>query len=195
MTAISQTDGPERTASIAAWLQALYPSVEEAPVLVGGAAVELYTRGAYRTSDLDFVGRVPDPVREALEEAGYRRRGRHWVHEEERIFLEFPAAVFDAPVRTAIVRFGDWSVRTLSPEDVLVDRLASWKFWKSVPDGVNAYLLWRDRGAAMDSSHLESRAAGESVRDVLESLREMAESIPSGAEGIEEAERWAQTIR
>jgi hypothetical protein len=42
MDAISPAEGPERTASIAAWLQALYPSLEEAPVLVGGAAVELY---------------------------------------------------------------------------------------------------------------------------------------------------------
>jgi hypothetical protein len=103
--------------------------------------------------------------------------------------------MFDAPVRTDIVRFGDWSVRTLSPEDVLVDRLAAWKFWKSVPDGVNAYLLWRDRGASMDPDHLESRAAGESLLDAVESLREMAETVPAGEDGIEEAERWARTIR
>lgn len=192
---VAATSGPDRTAAVAAWFQGLFPSIDEAPVLVGGAAVELYTHGAYRTGDLDFVGEVVDDVRAKLEKAGFRRRGRHWVHEESRTFIELPASWFDSPVRVWDIRFGDWNVRALSPEDVLVDRLAAWKFWSVVADGVNAFLVWRDRSEEMDHERLESRAAKEHVADALEALRELSDRAPGGAQGIEEAERWARSVR
>ncbi|MEW6338818.1 MAG: hypothetical protein AB1625_15640 [Acidobacteriota bacterium] len=62
-------EGPTKTAAPAAWVQGLFPH-GAVPVLVGGAAVELYTGGAYVTGDLDFVGRVPAPVARALVAVG-----------------------------------------------------------------------------------------------------------------------------
>lgn len=184
-------EGPSRTAALAAWFQGLYPEKSDKPVLVGGAAVELYTRGAYRTGDLDFVGRVPPSVQQDLRDAGFRRRGRHWVHEEGRLFIELPSPSFDRAVRVDTVRLEDWDVIVLSPEDVLVDRLAAWKFWHATVDGVNAFLLWQDRGSTLDSDYLEERARQEAVVDALDSLREMSDAHPT----IEEVERWARRSR
>lgn len=192
---LDEAPGPDRTAAVAAWFQSLFRSIDEAPILVGGAAVELYTHGAYRTGDLDFVGRVTDDVRTKLEEAGFRRRGRHWVHEESRIFIELPSSRLDASVRVWEIRFGKWKVRALSPEDILVDRLAAWKFWKSVPDGVNAFLLWRDRSDEMEIERLESRASEEHVADALESVRGLADRVSTRSEGFEEVERWARSVQ
>jgi hypothetical protein len=184
-------EGPRRTAALAAWFQGLYPAETDKPVLVGGAALELYTRGAYRTGDLDFIGQVPLPVQRKLREAGFRRRGRHWVHEGGAWFIELPSRSFDAPVRVDMVRLDEWTVITLSPEDVLVDRLAAWKFWNVAADGVNAFLLWKDRGRSLDIDHLEKRARQEDVVDALDSLREVSLENPT----IEEVERWARRSR
>ena len=183
--------GPRRTAALAAWFQGLYPEDHDKPVLVGGAAVELYTRGAYRTGDLDFVGDVPPTVQRALIDAGFRKRGRHWVHEKGQLFIELPSRSFDARVRLDVIQLDEWRVIALSPEDILVDRLAAWRFWNVVADGVNAFLLWRDRGQDMDVDYLERHAAAEGVADALESLRAVNLESPS----IEEVERWAHRSR
>lgn len=73
--AVKRPEGPERTAAIAAWVQSLYSS--KPPVLTGGAAVELYSAGAYTTGDFDFIGDVPKDVEARLAGAGFRREGRH----------------------------------------------------------------------------------------------------------------------
>jgi hypothetical protein len=143
----------------------------EPPVLVGGAAVELYTGGAYRTGDLDFVGRVPIEVSRMLQGTGFRKRGRHWFHEEAQIYIEFPAAAFDRKVRIDAIQIDEWTIVLLSPEDVLVDRLAAWKFWHVPVEGINSYLLYRARGQAMDKKRLEEVAYAEGVADALDSLR------------------------
>jgi hypothetical protein len=161
--------GPDRTAAIVAWFQSLFKS--DPPVLVGGAAVELYTGGAYRTGDLDFVGRVPSGVSRMLEGAGFRKRGRHWILEAAQIFIELPAAAFDRKVRIDAIQIDEWTIVLLSPEDVLVDRLAAWKFWRVPVEGINSYLLYRARGQVMDKKRLEEVANAEGVADAFDSLR------------------------
>jgi hypothetical protein len=187
--ALSLDPGPDRTAAVVAWFQGLFES--DPPVLVGGAAVELYTGGAYRTGDLDFVGRIPSEVSRLLAVAGFRKRGRHWIHEEAQIFIELPAAEFDRTVRIDAIRINDWTVVLLSPEDVLVDRLAAWKFWRVPVEGINAYLLYRARGQAMDARRLEEAAGVEGVADELESLRRFGDLDREP----QEIEAWAATGR
>jgi hypothetical protein len=183
--------GPARTAALVAWFQGLFGERSEAPVLVGGAAVELYTNGAYVTGDLDFVGFMTDTVSARLQTEGFRRQGRHWVHREGGIFIEMPAQMFDRAVRVDSIEIGELSIRVLSPEDVLVDRLAAWKFWRSSLSGVNAYLIWNDRGSEMDSEWLERLAGMEGVEDALVKLREFAQRQRS----LKEVEEWALVER
>jgi hypothetical protein len=183
--ALSRNAGPELTAAVAAWFQGLFD--HDPPVLVGGAAVELYTSGAYRTSDLDFVGRISTQVSDALSAEGFERRGRHWMHEQGRIFIELPAPAFDRKVRVDTIRIEEWTVVLLSPEDVLVDRLAAWKFWRVPVEGINAYLLYRSRAVSMDAKRLGDIARAEDVSDALESLRRFG----GQAHEPQEIEEWA----
>lgn len=180
--------GPQRTAALVAWFQGLFEEPSEAPVLVGGGAVELYTGGAYVTGDLDFVGYMKESVGERLGEAGFRRKGRHWVHEKGNLFIEVPAREFDREVKVDSVRMGNHIVRTLSPEDVLVDRLASWKFWQVSRDGINAYLLWREHGGKMDLEWLDRSAKLEGVADALNAVKRFAD----GDREPIEVEQWAR---
>ena len=104
---------------------------------------------------------------------------------------ELPAAEFDRDVRIDAIRIHEWTVVLLSPEDLLVDRLAAWKFWRVPVEGINAYLLYRARGHTMDERRLEEAAGIEEVTNELESLRRFGnrERPP------EEIEAWAGAER
>ncbi len=129
--ALGLPEGPRRTATLVAWMQSIYPSQESVPILVGGGAVELYTAGAYATGDLDFVGDVPDEVAAELVRSGFVRRGRHWVHEEGRVFFEFPGSRLEPESEPVRLRRGGATLRVIRAEALLADRLAAWKFWRS----------------------------------------------------------------
>ena len=74
--------------------------------------MELYTECAYRTEDLDFVGALTKEVAKKLEQAGFERQGRRWVHDGYRLSI----------------RLGPTAVVVLGLEEFIVDRLAAWQF-------------------------------------------------------------------
>ena len=169
-TILSLSHGVARTAALAQWVQSLYPDREGRPVLVGGAALELHTGGAYITGDLDFVGTVPPYVDKALREAGFRQFGRHWIHEEERVFFVFQDKALEKGGKAVERYFGMCRVFVISPEDLLVDRLVSWRYCESPLHGVQAYLLYCGTHWWMDLGHLKDRAALDEVEPALESV-------------------------
>jgi hypothetical protein len=188
---LSGSPGPQRTASLARWVQGLYRKEKDRPVLVGGAAVELLTGGAFTTGDLDFVGSVPSAVADALKLVGFTREGRHWFHEEERIFLEFPSATLRAGEEARVRVFGGCPVLIVTAEDLIVDRLAAWVPWNSALDGVNAYLLYRAVEAELDLRRLEDRAAGENVHDALASVKDLYTRYGGVVPEDDVVEAWA----
>lgn len=184
-------EGPRRTGELAAWFQRLYASHDSVPILVGGAAVELYTGGAYTTGDLDFVGWLPADVERSLREANFRKEGRNWIHETGQIFIELPGSRLE-PGETAVrIRVGTALVRVISPEAILVDRLAAWQFWHSPIDGVNAFLLWRSLERRLHRGRLAALAKARGVGKALRSLRDFVAKESSRAP-IAEVERWAE---
>lgn len=159
-------------------------------MLVGGAALELYTHGAYTTGDLDFVGTVPEPIARELVAAGFERRGRHWLHEEGKVFFEFPGrslAPASPPVR---IRRGGAVLLVIGPEALLADRLAAWKHWGSSIDAMNALRLVQSQGDRMDS-RLAGRLARElEVEDERSRLRRWARRLSGRWPAKEEIEKW-----
>ncbi len=164
--------------------------MERTPVLVGGAAVELYTGGSYTTGDLDFVGQVPSAVARAFEKEGFRKEGRHWVHDGFEIFIEFPGSAVSPEETTAFLEIEGIRVLTLSPEDMIVDRLAAWKFWRSATDGVSAYLIWRAQARRLDLKRLASIARQRGVGEALAKVKELVSAGRSVSAG--ELEEWAK---
>jgi hypothetical protein len=185
------SEGPRRTARLAAWVQGLYP--DAAPVLVGGAAVELYSGGAYVTGDLDFVGEVPNPVAARLRSAGFRKEGRHWIHERAQIFLEFPSSVLAPGFEPATLEVGPVSVLTVRPEDLVLDRLRSFVFWKHREDGMNAFRLIRAQRSVIDRKRLVRGAVEEEVRAALLPLLRL---MPTKGRGPSPAQvrRWMDEV-
>lgn len=188
---LSLPEGSARTAAVAAWFQSLYDDETSKPVLVGGAAVELYTKGAYTTGDLDFVGQVPKKVARLLEEVGFHKEGRHWIHERGEIFIELPGASLDPLDRTVVIEISGSKVLTSSPEGLIVDRLASWQFWKVEADAANAFLIWKAREKELDRRLLESLARHRRVERALRSLEGFVRRLEGRDPSQSELDAWS----
>ncbi len=189
--ALALEEGVERTAALVAWVQGLYHDEPEVPILVGGGAVELYTSGGYTTGDLDFVGSVSTRVADALARAGFARAGRHWVHDAGEVFLEFPSDTLGPDERVAWFDVAGERLWVIAVEDLLVDRLGCWQYWKSAVDGVNAWLLWRAWGSRLDAARLESRLATAGWAMALNAVRALAARLAGREPSSEELEQWA----
>jgi hypothetical protein len=155
--------------------------------------VELYTGGAYRTGDLDFVGAPGPEVAEQLEQAGFQRLGRHWVNEEHEIFLEFPGDALGELETAAVLQVGAHSVLIVSLEDLIVDRLAAWVFWGSDIDGINAYLLVRASPAKLDEVRLRRLAESAGVEKALDQLDRFVARHPDAEPSQADLELWSRT--
>lgn len=186
---LSLPEGPARTSALVEWFQSLFGD-EEVPVLVGGAAVELYTAGAYTTGDLDFAGEVTPRVARRLREAGFDKEGRSWRLGDD-VFLELPSSGLDPGARAMRLVVGDRSVLVLGVEELLLDRLAAWKHWGSEIDATNALLLWTQHRGRIDDDRLRRLAVEAGVEDALASLLDLTQerqTLPPQ----EEIERWTR---
>ena len=102
-------------------------------VLVGGAVVAIYSQGAYRSGDLDFVllSFFSDKLPAALQEIGFERKnGRHFKHKKcKHLFIEFqnpPAGIGeDTEIIPDEVFVEGTAIKIFSPTDCIRDRLAS----------------------------------------------------------------------
>ena len=148
-----------------------------------------------KIGDLDFVGRLTEPVGRSLIDAGFRRIGRHWKHEGGKLFIEIPGSSLEGGARaTEVDAFGE-TVRVISPEDALVDRLAGWKFWRSGEHGLNAFLLYRAMGEDLDLAWLEERAGSEGVLDAWTEVVRFARETEGREASEEELREWASRDR
>ncbi len=176
MKVLREPVGSPRTAGLVAWVQSLFASEEDTvPVLVGGAAVDLYTGGAHTTADIDFSGKVTPRVGRILQRVGFRREGRSWVHDGARVYLDFVDSE-KMPGRAAAVelKVGEASIRALAPEELIAERLLDWKDWRSEVDVINALLVFRTQKDSLDRERLERAAEKEGVIGLLRALERFA---------------------
>lgn len=183
--AATLADRPERTVQLAAVISDALRQAGIRAVLVGGAAVEIYTRAMYTTADLDFVA-GGDEIPQVMERLGLERRGRVWVHEELAVVVEFPSSTLGKG-RSETLTVGSTPLEIIAVEDLLVDRLAAWKHWGWHPDGVSAALLLELHGEDLDDHRLAQRAGEEEVLDVLHGVRELLEHLASNETLTEES--------
>jgi hypothetical protein len=127
--------------------------------LTGGACVAIWSRGKYVSDDLDFIEEGPVPrqtIREALARLGFREKGRHFVHDRARFFIEFPAGPLmvgaERVEKVATRRTSAGTLRLLSPTDCVKDRLA-------------AFFHWNDR-QSFEQAILVARAQRINLRDI-----------------------------
>ncbi len=107
-------------------------------ILVGGAVVSIYSEGAYRSGDLDFV--LNDFSRQKLDEVltsiCFKKAGRFYKHPEcKHLYLEFmtfPASIGeDYQIIPREVEIEGKIIKIYSPTDCVRDRLAGFMYFKS----------------------------------------------------------------
>ncbi|MBI3181867.1 MAG: hypothetical protein HYZ28_06960 [Myxococcales bacterium] len=137
------------------------------PILVGGGAAQLHTAGAYVSGDIDFV--APGNPQPALEGLGFHRKGRHYVHPECGLWVEFPSAHLDPGESTVTVNVRGRKLRVVSVPDLLLDRLNGFRWGGAEIDGVTALMLLRLH-PGLHTEELRRRAAEQRVLDALDQL-------------------------
>ncbi|MCW7480055.1 hypothetical protein [Leptospira kanakyensis] len=108
-------------------------------VLVGGAVVAIYSRGAYRSGDLDLVEPLlskASEIKTTMESIGFSKVNRHYVHPKcQHLYIEFVSAPVSIGDDYKIVpdekEFQGKILKILSPTDCIKDRLASFLHFKA----------------------------------------------------------------
>ncbi len=103
-------------------------------VLVGGAVVSIYSRGAYRSGDIDLVEPLltkESEIKSIMVSLGFQRINRHYVHPRcKHLYIEFVSAPVSIGDDYRIIPdekiVEGKSLKLLSPSDCIKDRLASY---------------------------------------------------------------------
>jgi hypothetical protein len=149
-------------------------------VLVGGAVVAVYSRGAYRSGDLDFVELRSGPrsMQDVMAEIGFRRQGRHYVHADcAHLFIEFVRGPLGIGDDTSILPdrrpLGTETLLILSPTDCVRDRLASYIHFDARECLDQAALVARSQAIAWQRVEAWCRAEGPRGPTAFEALRRL----------------------
>jgi DNA-binding XRE family transcriptional regulator len=147
-TAISQPEGPGRTAAIAAWVQSLFADENQVPVLVGGAAVEILTGG-----EIAMTTTTPQLT---------RRRPRSFVEWRQlRAWGKLPARESNVPgylLRTAREEAGLTQSRLAAKLDITQQAV-----WRAEQWGSNPTITLMSRWARACGRRLEINLTASSL--------------------------------
>jgi hypothetical protein len=136
------------------------------PILVGGSAVEFYTRGTCKSLDIDLLADSDSLVR-ILEEMGFSKIGRHWFYTKD-IGIEIVGESPEGRRVNEVLHEGKL-IRVLSIEDLIVDRLNACKHWKSQYDCEQAQVLVGAYLDKLDREYLKKRMKEEDLEtDLIE---------------------------
>jgi hypothetical protein len=150
----------------------------QCPVLVGGAALQLWTTGRYVSGDFDLVGVDPAPMEAALIARGFRREDRpgHLLrglyHPSLDIGVEFVSGqLFDGHAdrdRLRLVAIApDSQVLVIPVEDVIADRLGQFVSHPRASRALlrQAVLAW-SLATEIDRPYLDQRIRAETLEEL-----------------------------
>ena len=140
-------------------------------IVVGGSAIEFYTRGAYTSGDIDIVSSKLEPFRRVLAGWGFASQGRLWYSDELAIVIDFVKFPYTGDVRrTQVLTTPFGPLRLAAIEDLIIKRLLSAKYWKIKGDVDHARILAAQYRDTLDWDYMRSYAAREEVDDFFAAL-------------------------
>jgi len=151
----------------------LTKALKKKPILVGGGAAELYTAGHFVTGDIDILADRAE-LQPVLEKMGFKREGMYFIR--GKVFIHVLNPYFDKRFDDIALKGTGLTIRVISVEDLIVDRLNACKWWRHKADCEQAAHLLNTFRDKLDADYLEERADAEDVRDTLHEILEQVES-------------------
>lgn len=139
----------------------------ESVYLVGGQAVETYTAGQFTTGDVDITTTDRKATEEILVRIGFKRTGIVWLSEPIGIAVHIVGVSPTRSEKARTIHVGPYMVKVVGVEDLIIDRLAAAKHWKSQRDAEQAKVLFEGFRRQLDMRYLRKRARDERVEDIL----------------------------
>lgn len=171
--AAKEKDKHFRGIKIASIISLALKTVGLDPILVGGAAVAYYTDGSYTTADIDMVTPTTPELKKVMNDLGFKKIGKDFINKDLGVYIEFPSDMLGPTERATEIKVDNKKLRIISVEDLIVDRLCAYKYWKSGIDGINSLIIL-ELGIA-DKQIVENRAREEDVLDALDYLETILE--------------------
>lgn len=148
------------------------------PIIIGGAAVELFSFGQYASEDIDIKSKRGRTF-SLLAQLGFESQGTHlWYSEALDILIDWQGESFeqdDRGIRQRVltIKTEDGPLALLPVEELIVDRLCAAKFWQHKDSGNWAKYLFEiatEHGIYIDQEFLVRRMRDEDVVDIFEKL-------------------------
>ncbi|MGC9307943.1 MAG: nucleotidyltransferase [Thermoplasmatota archaeon] len=158
----------------------LTPQLEEQgvmPVVIGGAAVEFYTRNWYTTGDIDLAINKDrrDAFYDIMRKAGFEKTGRMWIREDLGLYLEIPGDLEDIDTeKVTRVEVDQSYAYVVGPEDIIFDRVQAAKHWKSPRDREQAVRMASLFYDDIDWDYVRAKCREEESEDMLDEVLEEA---------------------
>jgi len=154
-------------------------------VLVGGAVVAIYSKGVYRSGDLDIVinSYIQNDklLASVMQNIGFKKEGRHWKRDDcKHLFVEFirpPIAIGDDyKIKPNKMLVNGQELFILHPKDCVRDRLAGYVYFMSAECLDQAALVAIAEN--VDLEELQEWSKNENVK-MLEALEELKQKVKS----------------
>ncbi len=151
--------------------------------IIGGSAVEFYTRDWYSTGDIDLAiskDRRKD-LDKILKQLGFSSMGRMWVREDLNLYIEAPGDIQDLSFeRLTKVETDIGTAYVLGLEDILLDRLAAAKHWQSESDWEQALQIASIFFNEIDWDYLKQKSEQNDTLDKFNELEKEAKVYAKG---------------
>ncbi|MGH6747132.1 hypothetical protein [Novosphingobium sp.] len=143
------------------------------PILVGGAAVEIYTQGQIATGDFDLICGRQDLLEEQFVRFGFERPSgpgkstRGWIHRELGMGFEVVSdTLLGGLADRAMVRVlelgDDGAVAIIAPEDIIADRMGQYASG-SAPEMLGQARALYALCEGLDMAYMERRISEETA--------------------------------
>ena len=142
--------------------------------LVGGQAVETYTGGVFTTGDIDISTTKTAETEALLSDLGFSKEGMIWLSTRLGLAVHIVTDYPRRALRARTIEVGGYEVKVVGVEDLILDRLAAAKFWKSERDAEQARALLATFKDSIDYAYLKKIAREDSVEDVLQRVGKAA---------------------
>ncbi|MCD9026297.1 hypothetical protein [Cohnella silvisoli] len=135
------------------------------PIIVGGLSVEIYTLSGYSTEDIDFVLSGYDKTGEILEQLGFQKLGKNWLHPTVGVSVEVPSNLLAGDYnKVTELQVDDKRVYVIGLEDIVLDRLRKAVHWNSGRDREWGYRLLLMYLEKLELSYMASQFENDSER-------------------------------